>query len=443
MSRILVAATPVSGHHAPLLRIASHLSGAGHEVLFVGGARFADEVRAAGPEFRPLPAEADYDDRDFGAHFPERERIPAGPAQLMWDVMHVFGDPLAAQCRALRDALAGFPATVLIHDNLFLGGLALALGEEADRRPAVFSVGITPLVAESRDTAPRGSGLLPPVDDAERERYAAMAAHRDEQRKPLVDHLRDCFAAAGAVLPDGPLGRVFTEAADVFVQLTVPGFEYPHSDQPANIRFVGAIPIPAGDGRALPDWWPELVRAREEGRRIVVATQGTLVNHDLTTLVVPTLRVLADRDDVFVVAATGRPDAAGRVAAALPDLPGNAVVAGFVPFAELLPYADLLVTNGGYGGTQAALAHGVPLVVGGDTEDKPEVAARVEWTGTGVNLRTATPTDEELRAAVDAVLGDPAHRERAVRLARQYAAHDALAAIDRLAREATAAAGAR
>ena len=37
-----------------------------------------------------------------------------------------------------------------------------------------------------------------------------------------------------------------------------------------------------------------------------------------------------------------------------------------------------MLTNGGYGGVQYALAHGVPLVVAGDTEDKPEVAARVE-----------------------------------------------------------------
>jgi UDP:flavonoid glycosyltransferase YjiC (YdhE family) len=30
-----------------------------------------------------------------------------------------------------------------------------------------------------------------------------------------------------------------------------------------------------------------------------------------------------------------------------------------------------MVTNGGYGGVQAALANGVPLVVAGATEEKP------------------------------------------------------------------------
>ncbi|MFJ7068448.1 glycosyltransferase [Streptomyces sp. NPDC101115] len=430
MANILVAATPVSGHHGPLLRIASHLSSAGHQVVFLGGARFADDVRAAGPEFRALPPEADYDDRDFSARFPERAGVPAGPAQTMWDVMHVFGDPTPHQHRALQEALAGFPATAVLYDNLFFGGVALSLGDAPDRRPATYSVGISPLGVESRDTAPHVLGLLPPVDDAQRAEYAAIAARMAEQRAPLVGHLRSCFAAAGVTLPEGPLGRTLTDSADVFLQLTVPGFEYPRSDQPTGVRFVGAIPIPATAGQEPPAWWPELERARAAGRRIVVTTQGTLANTDLDRLVVPTVRALADREDVLVVAATGRPDAAERVAAHLDAVPGNAIVAGFVPFADLLPLTDLLVTNGGYGGTQAALAHGVPLVVGGDSEDKPEVAARVEWTGSGINLRTGDPSDDRLRAAVDTVLGAAVYRERAAALAKEYAAHDALALIE-------------
>jgi len=59
-----------------------------------------------------------------------------------------------------------------------------------------------------------------------------------------------------------------------------------------------------------------------------------------------------------------------------------------------------MVTNGGYGGTQQALAHGIPLVIAGTTEDKPDVAARVAWAGVGINLKTDAPTPEQVRAAV-------------------------------------------
>ena len=44
---------------------------------------------------------------------------------------------------------------------------------------------------------------------------------------------------------------------------------------------------------------------------------------------------------------------------------------------ELLPKTDVFVTNGGYGGVQIALRHGVPIVTSGGKEDKPEVAGRI------------------------------------------------------------------
>ncbi len=84
-----------------------------------------------------------------------------------------------------------------------------------------------------------------------------------------------------------------------------------------------------------------------------------------------------------------------------------------------------MITNGGYNGVQVALANGVPLVAGGSTEDKPEVAARIAWAGLGVNLKTATPTPEQLRAAVRTVLDDSAYRERARQMAAEIARYDA------------------
>ena len=86
-----------------------------------------------------------------------------------------------------------------------------------------------------------------------------------------------------------------------------------------------------------------------------------------------------------------------------------------------------MVTNGGYGAVQRALSTGVPLVVAGDTEDKPEVAARVEWCGVGVNLRTGTPSVTALRNAVRDVLGDASYRLAAERLQSRYAQRDGVA----------------
>ena len=77
------------------------------------------------------------------------------------------------------------------------------------------------------------------------------------------------------------------------------------------------------------------------------------------------------------------------------------------------PRADVLVTNAGFGAIQLALAAGVPIVAAGKTEDKVEVAARVGWSGVGINLRTQRPRQESITAAVRQVLRDDRFRQRA------------------------------
>jgi UDP:flavonoid glycosyltransferase YjiC (YdhE family) len=97
--------------------------------------------------------------------------------------------------------------------------------------------------------------------------------------------------------------------------------------------------------------------------------------------------------------------------------------ADFIPYTEILPLADLMVTNGGYGGVQLAVSYGVPLVVSGTTEDKQEVNARVAWSGLGVSLRTDTPSPAEVGAAVREVLASPGYRATASRLRRAGASY--------------------
>ncbi|WP_406255474.1 glycosyltransferase [Streptomyces griseoaurantiacus] len=94
-------------------------------------------------------------------------------------------------------------------------------------------------------------------------------------------------------------------------------------------------------------------------------------------------------------------------------MPSNARVESFFPFDALFPLADVVVTNGGYGGVQLALHHGVPLVVAGGSEDKPAVAARVAGFGVGVDLRTGRPGTAAVGQAVRRVLDEPAFRRRA------------------------------
>src|SRR6202158_5231374 len=86
---------------------------------------------------------------------------------------------------------------------------------------------------------------------------------------------------------------------------------------------------------------------------------------------------------------------------------------------------SVMVTNGGYGAVNYALSLGVPLVVAGDSEEKPEIAARVAWAGAGINLGTGRPSASQIREAVRAVLTKPQYRQRAQALRPAFARHNA------------------
>jgi UDP:flavonoid glycosyltransferase YjiC (YdhE family) len=89
-----------------------------------------------------------------------------------------------------------------------------------------------------------------------------------------------------------------------------------------------------------------------------------------------------------------------------------------------MPHVSALVTNGGYGGLHYALAHGVPLVVAGASEEKPELVARVNWSGVGVGMRTQRPSARRVRDAVWRVLDEPSYAARALQMQAEMAAYD-------------------
>ncbi|MFK3979000.1 glycosyltransferase [Micromonospora sp. NPDC050397] len=120
------------------------------------------------------------------------------------------------------------------------------------------------------------------------------------------------------------------------------------------------------------------------------------------------------------------------------DVPANARVAEFIPFDQLLPYTDVMVSNGGYGGVQQALSLGVPLVLAGLSEDKAEVTARAAWTGAAINLAIERPEETQIRASVEKVLNDSSYRKQAKRLRSEYITHNPFDAMSAAIEELTA-----
>ncbi len=417
--RFVLCTTPAQGHTVPLRALARRLVGEGHQVVFFTTAHYRDRVEATGATFVPFAAE--YDAHDLMVANPERESSSKrGVRGVKDDLRRIFVGPIPGQHHDLRAILDDFDADCIVVDTMFLGALPLALGP-SDARPALACIGVMPYASSSRDTAPFGAAFQPGSGPLHRVRNVAM--NWATEHLVLADiqrFARRRLAETGAPRFRGSLVDLQPKVADAYLQATVAGFEYPRSDLAPSVRFVGPILAPPSSSFDVPRWWDEL----GDGRPVVHVTQGTLDNADLSRLLLLTTQALAG-DDVLVVATTGGPDPRPLRR----DLPPNVRLERFIPHDLLLPHVDVMVTNGGYGGVQQALADGVPLVVAGDSEDKPEVAARVHWSGTGVNLHTGRPSVAMVARAVRRVLARPSYRERARALQAEIAATDPLGAI--------------
>lgn len=428
MTSIIFASVPIHGHVTPLLPLAAELVARGDRVRFLTGSRFAAVVAATGAEHVALPGDADFDDRFVTAQFPEREQLSAVKA-VAHDLEHIFVRPGAAQYRALTELLAQEPADAIVTDPTFAAG-ALLVELPRGERPPVIVGGVLPLNLPAPDLAPFGFGL-PPLG-------GLPGWVRNGFLNTLTARLFAPVNVAGAEIGRQALGREpripvmqWLQHADAIAQLSVPSFEYPRPDAvTAHLHFIGPVSASNAVQHALPDWWPEL----DGTRPVIHVTQGTIANTDLTELIRPTIDAFADREPLVVVATGGVP------VESLGQLPGNVRVAEFLPYDELLPRTSVMVTNGGYGGAQFALRHGVPLVVAPGKEDKVEVAARIAWSGVGVNLRRQRPTPAQLRKGVERVLADPSYRSAAQRVGAEIVASPGAAGFARVVDEAICAA---
>jgi MGT family glycosyltransferase len=414
MSSIIIAGFPAQGHVTPLLAVAANFVKRGDEVRFITGSLFADKVAATGATYVPLPAEADFDDQPLAERYPERAKLKGLKAGV-FDVEHVFARPAKSQYETIVAALAAKPADVVIAESVFVGASFL-LQRPRSARPAVVMCGVIPLSITSRDTAPFGLGL-PPARVLNRPRNAALAVII----RRVMQQANRTLNALHREVHGSDIPWTFIDwgrHADALVQFTVRSFEYSRSDEPSTVSFVGPL-CATGSRASLPEWWSDL----DGTRPVIHVTQGTVANTDYDQVIAPALRALAD-DDVLVVITTG-----GRSVSTLAPLPPNARAATYLPYDELLPRTSVFVTNGGYGGVQHALRYGVPIVATGGKEDKPEVGARIAWSGVGRRIRSERPTPRALRRDILAVLNQPRYRQAARRVAADMAAAPGFAGL--------------
>jgi len=186
------------------------------------------------------------------------------------------------------------------------------------------------------------------------------------------------------------------------------------------------LPVDAPLPVALPD----------PGRPLVCATLGTFANGDVARFGL-ILRALATMP-VNVLVTAGDDD----VAAAIGDVPANAVVRGFVPQAAVLPSCAAVVHHAGAGTAFGVLAHGLPSLALPQSADNFRIAGALGAAGAARVLMPAEVTVDAMRTALAEVLAGSACREAAQEIAREIAAMPApvdvlpvLTALSRRTRE--------
>ena len=415
MSTFLVASIPVLAHTTNPLPIARRLMDRGHEVLWYASSAYQDQLAAAGATVFPYQRAHDFGGVVLEDEFPWlRKTSTISTLRRVFAEIFVGGAP--ERVADLQEIIARRPVDAVLTDGLtFAPGLLDELGG-----PVWATFGDGPLPPSGPETPPFGPGLRP-------------------MRGPLGVARNAVVGAIGRRMVFGPADRRYAEIrADLglppathhvmdamispylHLQACTPAFEYPHKHVPEQVHWVGALRPDPPTSWEPPAWWDQVTDA---SRPVVLVSQGSL-RPDVTELLVPAIRGLADQD-VTVVVATGQAEPGDVYGALRGHLPDNVIMTRFVPYDMVLPHVSTFVTNGGYSGVTLALAHGVPLVQAGMTEEKHEIARRIEWTGVGVRLGTTRPSPAAVARGVRTVLDEPRYREAANRVRAEMAQHDA------------------
>ena len=159
--KILIAATPLTGHVNPLLAVGRAAAARGDDVLVLSDPLFRETIEAAGLRFTAYADNGSATFRETG--------LPAGPERYRREFQRRFIDPMPGQAEVLRGLIADEAPDVIVAGSLFLGVLPLLL--DAAPRPPI------PASHRSRHHRRRERRRRPPVDRHVRAARCSSCCH--------------------------------------------------------------------------------------------------------------------------------------------------------------------------------------------------------------------------------------------------------------------------
>jgi len=395
MSKFLFALQEGGGDTPPLVSLAGALVAAGHEVTALADPVLRPQVERAGVTYRPWATA--HARTTFAAHedFARdwEPRTPIGKFKRFRD--HIAFGPSTEYARDMKAEVERDRPDVVVTTAIGFGAEA---GAQAAGVPLV-PVLTTIYVVAGAGAVPYGMGLMPPSGRLGRAGHAALDQVAMRLWGTGTTDLNRARAAVGLGPVDHPFDQV--HAAERFLVLTSPAFDFPVPRPPANVRFVGPR---LDDPEWAGDWGPP---PGDDPLVLVGLSSTYMAQEDLFRRIAQALGRLPVRGLITLGPAVEVPDL---------DPPPNVTVVRSAPHTQALEYTAVAISHGGHGTTMKALAAGVPTLVLPLGRDQPDVGARLEHSGAGLRLKqSAKPA--AIAAAVADLLENPRYREAAGRMA--------------------------
>ncbi|HXS33393.1 MAG TPA: nucleotide disphospho-sugar-binding domain-containing protein [Solirubrobacterales bacterium] len=373
MAKVLTYTCPGSGHAFPPTPTAVALRDRGHDVIVRTASASVDAIGRLGldaasidPRIEAIPLE------DWKA----RTSIGA-----LVSACETFAKRARYEVPDLQAAIeAERPDLIWVDTN----ATGAAVAAEASGLPWAHYMPY-PHPAPARGVPSFGPGFAPSNSQLARLRDAGLSALSPLAFRSFMRSHNSRRATLGLPALDG-IEDLYS-VAPLLVQFSAEPFEYPR-EWPHNVRLVGpALWEP-------PALEPEWLAA--EDRPIVLVTASTEFQDD-AKLIRVALEAFAERPYAVIATSAAHDPADFQV-------PANARVERFLPHGPLLRRAAVVISHGGMGTTQKALAAGVPVCTVPFMRDQSEVARRAEHCGGGTILRPKRLRPDRLRATVEAAI---------------------------------------
>ncbi|MFD4458922.1 macrolide family glycosyltransferase [Nocardia sp. NPDC058480] len=363
-AHIAMVGIPIVSHVLPSLEIIRELVARGHRVTYANDPAVSDLITGAGAELIACTSTLPVADNNW----------PDDPVA----VMNLFLDNALLALPQLRAAYDHDPADLYLYDIGAYAGRALA--ESQNRRLTQLSPTFVAWEGYEQDVAARLRQL--PGAEAYQERFAQWLAECGASTTD-VDDFSGLPADALALIPRAM---------------------QPHADQvdSGTVTFVG----PCFDTHQSAGW------VRPAGaEKVLLISLGSAYTRQ-PAFYRRCLKAFGDLPDWHVVLQIGKhtdPNELGAIAA-------NVEVHSWVPQRAILERADAFVTHAGMGGCGEGLLAGVPMIAVPQGAEQFMNADRLVELGVARRIDTPDATAQNLRAALDNLVGDPEVARRSAQL---------------------------